>query len=229
MRHLRMRHAAAALLPALVLLAPCAAAQQGEPAAAQAGEPAGAPVAAEEPWVTSLSTFYSDPPGSEDRLTLVAYADRGPLHLEFRYNYEDLETGSLWGGWNLEYTADEVEIGVTPMLGVVAGETDGIAPGFELDVGWRKLAWYAEAEYLFDSNESDDSYFYCWSTLTYALTESLSAGVVTERSRIVDTDHSVQRGLAVEFASERISVALYAYNLFESDDSYAVLALGVGF
>lgn len=201
--------------PAMVLLASALAAQ--DPAAADAIETETAP------WEFSGSVFYSDPPGSEDRLTPILYADRGPLHLELRYNYEDLETAAFFAGWNFE-RGEELTTSITPMLGLVAGDTDGIAPGLELDLGWRRLAWYAEMEYLFDFEDRDDDFFYSWSTLTYGLTDWLSAGLVTERSKLVDTDYSLQRGLALEITRAKLGFSLYAYNL-GSDDSYTVVAL----
>jgi hypothetical protein len=112
------------------------------------------------------------------------------------------------------------------MLGAVAGDTDGIAPGLELDVGWKRLAWYSESEYLFDLDDRDDDFYYAWSTLTYGITERFAAGLVAERSKLVDTDFSVQRGLALEFTGARLGFSLYAYNL-GSDDSYAVVALAL--
>ena len=208
-----------AVLAALELLPPGAPAQD-QHGAAQAPD---AVEASETTWELSGSVFYSDPPGSEDRLTPIVYADRGSLHLEARYNYEDLETFAFFAGWTFD-VGDELSAGITPMLGAVVGQTDGIAPGLELDVGWRRLAWYAESEYLFDLDDRDDDFFYSWSTLTYGLTDWLSAGVVTERSKLVDTDHSVQRGLALELARAHVGFSLYAYNL-GSDDSYTVVAL----
>lgn len=198
-------------------------------ASATTQDPAQEPVVvdadvAEAPaWEFSGTVLYSDPPGSEDRLTPIVYADRGPLHLELRYNYEDLETASLFAGWTFEM-GEEVEVSLTPMLGAVAGQTDGIAPGLEFDVAWKKLSWYAESEYLLDLEESDDNYFYSWSTLTYGVTDWLGAGMVVERTKLVDTDFSVQRGLALEFSHENVGLSLYAYNLDSDDDSYAVIA-----
>jgi hypothetical protein len=88
------------------------------------------------------------------------------------------------------------------------------------------VSWYSESEYLIDAEDRDNDYFYAWSTLTYALTDSLSVGVVGERSKLVDTDFTVQRGLAVEFTHENFGMALYAYNL-ATDDSYAVVSFTV--
>jgi hypothetical protein len=201
----------------LTLLAPAAAAQAPVDVDAQPH--------VDESWELSGTLFYSDPPGSEDRLTPIVYADRGPLHLELRYNYEDLETAAFFAGWTFEL-GEELAAGITPMVGLVAGDTDGIAPGLELDLGWRRLAWYAEMEYLFDREDRDDDFFYSWSTLTWGFTDWLSAGLVTERSKLVDTDWSLQRGLALEVTRANLSFSLYAYNL-GADDSYAVVALGL--
>ncbi len=191
--------------------------------AAQDAVPVDARLAEPAAWEFSGNLFYSDPPGSEDRLTPIVYADRGRLHLELRYNYEDLETTALFAGWTFE-AGRELELAFTPMLGLVAGDTDGIAPALELDLGWERLAWYTEAEYLFDREDRDDDFFYSWSTLTYGLTDELSAGLVTERSKLVDTDFALQRGLALEYRRQGMGFALYTYNL-GSDDSYTVVAL----
>jgi len=206
-------------LVALVALAPAALAQDREPIEPRLAQP--------EVWEFSGNLFYSDPPGSEDRLTPILYADRGPLHIEARYNYEDLRTLAVFGGWTFTSEGEEegaLSASATPMLGVVTGDTDGLAPGLELDLGWRDFAWYAESEYLFDRDDSDDDFFYSWSTLTYGFTDWMAAGLVLERSKLVDTDWSLQRGLALELGLGRVGLALYAYNL-GSDDSYATVAL----
>jgi hypothetical protein len=207
------------MVHALMVFGPAAAQDTAQDPLAVDAQPAEAEV-----WEFSGTVLYSDPPGSEDRLTPILYADRGPLHLELRYNYEDLETASLFAGWTFE-TGEEVEVSLTPMLGAVAGRTDGIAPGLEFDVSWRKLSWYAESEYLLDLEDGDDDYFYSWSTLTYGVTDWLDAGLVIERTKLVDTDLSVQRGLALEFTHANVGLSLYAYNLGSDDDSYAVVAL----
>jgi len=207
------------VLLAAVLLAPLASAQDHDPARPDDAER----------WELSGGLYYSDPPGSEDRVTPILYADRGPLHLEARYNYEDLQTLSVFGGWTFASEEEEgaPSAAVTPMLGAAFGETTGLIPALEFDVGWRALAWYAEMEQLFDLEDSDDSFFYSWSTLTWGFTDRFAAGLVVERSKLVDTDLSVQRGLALELRGARVGLSLYAYNL-GSDDSYAVLALGFG-
>ena len=179
---------------------------------------------ATSPWEFSGSLFVSDPPGSEARTTAILYGDRGPLHLELRYNYEDLDTGSVFGGWTFA-GGEALEYAVTPMLGLVGGETEGVAPGLELDLAWRRFAWYSESEYLLDTEDSSDDFFYSWSTLTYGFTDWLAAGAVSERSKLVETDFEVQWGLALELQFQRLGVAMYSYNL-GTNDAYTVVSLG---
>lgn len=178
----------------------------------------------ESPWEFSGSAYVVDPPGSEAHATAILYGQRGPLHLELRFNYEDIDTGSLFTGWTFE-GGGELAFAATPMLGFVGGRTEGVAPGLELDLGWRRFALYSESEYLFDTEDSADDFFYSWSTLTYGVTEWLDAGLVAERTKLVDTDFELQHGLALEFAFSRLELALYSYNL-GTNDAYTVLSLG---
>ena len=84
---------------------------------------------------------------------------------------------------------------LTPMLGGVIGETTGIAPGYKGSVSWRKLELFSEGEYLFDSGDTSDSFFYNWSELTLAPAEWFRFGMVTQRTRVYQSDRDIQRGL----------------------------------
>lgn len=186
------------------------------------------PAAAEAPkWEFSLSAFYVDPPGDGPHATTILYADRGQLHFEARYNYEDLDTVSLFAGWTIE-GGEEIHAAITPMIGGVFGDTNGVAPGLLLDVGWSKLNFYAESEYLIDADDSDESFFYTWSTLMWQFSPAFGAGVVAERTRIVDTDLEVQRGLALQVMPGPVGFSLYAYNP-ASDDAYYTLSMDLAF
>lgn len=206
-------------LSTLALAASASAQHAGE----QAPEPV-QPPGSDAPWEFSGSTYFVDPPGSEGHLAAILYGQRGPLHLELRFNYEDLDTLSFFTGWTF-VGGEELTWAVTPMLGFVGGDTDGVAPGLELDLAWRRFDLYSEAEYLFDADDSDDDFFYSWSTLTYGVTDWLAAGLVAERSKLVDSDFELQHGLALELALKRIEVGVYSYNL-GTNDAYTVLSLG---
>ena len=197
-------------------------------ASAQEAAPAEPPEAAGEPsWEFGASGALYVLPDEEDFVQPTFKADRGILHLESRYNYEDRESVSFFAGANFEF-GDEVKLALTPMIGGLVGETDGIIPALEADLTIGPFEAYGEAEYVFDLGDSESSYFYMWSELSVWPTEWLRAGVVTQRTRVYRTDRDIQRGLLVGVSFRRVEGAVYFFNP-GSDDHFTVVSLGVSF
>ena len=87
----------------------------------------------EKAWSFSISASTYIVPNDQEYVQPTFIADRGWLHLETRYNYENLETGSVWVGYNFG-SGEKLEWEFTPMLGGVFGNTTGIAPGYKLSL-----------------------------------------------------------------------------------------------
>ena len=153
--------------------------------------------------------------------------DRGRLHLEARYNYENLDTGSAWLGINFS-GGKTLEWALTPMLGGVFGDTTGIAPGFAGSLGWRALEFSTENEYVFDSGDRSDSFFYSWSELTLAPVDWFRFGLVTQRTRVYQSDREIQRGLMAGFSAKRANFTGYVFNPDEDKPRF-VFAVDVTF
>jgi hypothetical protein len=194
----------------------CARAQDPEPAAAR-----------EEKWTigASVYTYFTD---DHDYVQPTFTADRGALHVEARFNYEGLDTGSLWVGRNFAGEEDaDVTWSVTPMLGGVFGEVQGIAPGYRADIAWRALALYAEGEYVVDLGDGSN-WFYNWSELTVSPVERLRVGVVAQRTRVYDTGRDLQRGLLVGLAIGPLDVTAHVFNP-DDDEPVFVVSAALGF
>ena len=141
----------------------------GDEAAASAATnttPAVAKEADEKAWSFSVSAYTYIVPDSREYVQPTVTADRDWLHLEARYNYEALNTGSAWIGYNFS-GGEKLAWEFTPMLGGVFGNITGIAPGYKGSLSWWKLELYSEGEYVFDTGNSSDSFFYNWSELTF--------------------------------------------------------------
>jgi hypothetical protein len=197
----------------------------GAPTASQASSTAGNQTAVEWSFSAAAYTYLVPDDGNYAQPTFTV--DRGWLHLEGRLNYEDLDTGSAWIGYNFE-GGENVQWSLTPMLGGVFGNTSGGAPGYKGGLNWWKLGFWSEGEYVFDADDSSESFFYNWSELTLSAVEWWRVGLVTQRTRVYATDRDVQRGLLVGFTFRNIDSAVY---LFNPDDSkpITVLAVTVGF
>ena len=187
-----------------------------------------APMAAEEhpenDWAFSLSAYTYIVPDDDEYVQPTLRVDRAWLHLEARYNYEDLNTASIWVGYNWS-VGEEVTLDFTPMVGGVFGDTRGIALGYELTLAWKKLQLYSELEYLFDSDESSESFLYTWSELTWAFTDWFRAGGVIQRTKVYDTDFDIQRGFMVGLTWKAIDFTVYVLN----PDNDPVVVVGVAY
>ena len=182
---------------------------------------------AERKWSFSASAFAYFVPDSREYVQPTVTADRDWLHLEARYNYEDLETGSLWVGYNFS-GGEKLSWEFTPMLGGVFGNTTGLAPGYKGSLSWWKLELYSEGEYVWDTGDSSGNFFYNWSELTLSPVDWFRFGLVTQRTRVYETDHDVQRGLLAGFSFKRVDLTAYVLNLDDSRPT-VVAAIGVSF
>jgi len=186
--------------------------------------PAPTNAAADKAWSFSVSAYTYIVPDSREYVQPTLMADRGRLHLEARYNYEGLDTGSAWIGCNFS-VGEKLSFEFTPMLGGVFGDITGVAPGYKCTLGWRKLELYSEGEYVFDTGDSSASFFYTWSELTLAPTDWFRFGLVVQRTKLYNTDFDIQRGLLIGFARERANLIACIFNL---DTSRPTVVLGVG-
>jgi hypothetical protein len=178
-------------------------------------------------WSTSALLSLYCPTDESAFLLPVVTADRGSWHLEGRYNYEDRQTGSLWTGWTFS-GGKSLGYEVTPIVGVVTGNTRGVAPGLEMSLAWKKWNFYTEAEYLFDSEDSDSNYFYNWSELSYDVTNAIRIGVVGQRTRVVNMDKEFERGPLVGYEYKNFNFTAYLFNIGE-DTMYPVFSIGMEF
>jgi len=208
-----------ALLAALLLAA--------GPAAMAAQEPAAAAPAAEKAWAFNASVYGYFPPEDVHYAQPTVMADHGALHLEARYNYEALKSGSAWVGWNLS-AGKELTLNATLMAGGVVGDLRGVAPGYELTLSWKTLQLYSEGEYVIDTTDSSGNFLYNWAQLGWSPWEWLSVGLASQRTRVYHTGLDVQRGVFVGFTYKSLSLNVYVFNPDQATPT-VVSSLAVGF
>ena len=163
----------------------------------------------------------------DDFVVAVGRADRGRLHLEGRYQYEDLRTFSAWAGWSLE-AGTRLHLEAVPMAGVLVGQTVGFAPGLEVTMSWKSLEWYSEIENVFDVESTEGDYFYVWSQLGWQAKPWLALGLSGQRTRLYQSEFSLDRGLFAATSVGPVALTAYGFNL-DGEAPFVILALGVEF
>jgi hypothetical protein len=158
----------------------------------------------------------------------VFRADKNKLHLEARYNYEDIETFSGWIGYNFKGGDDVFSYVFTPMIGGVFGLSNGIAPGLEFTLTYKNFELYSEMENLFDLSDKENNFYYNWADLTYSPTDWLWVGISGQRTRLYQTDLEIQRGIILGAGFKNIELTTYTYNI-GFDDPFFIITLSANF
>jgi len=211
---------------ALVLLARPSAAQTAENPCAPLPD-ANASAANENPWSFSAFAFTYFPPDSRAYVNPNLTVDYRWLHLEARYNYEALETGSTWVGCNFK-VGDELAFAATPMVAGVFGELTGIALGATLSLTLGGIELSSQSEYVIAAKDRSRDFFYTWSELSYAPADWFRAGLAVQRTQVYKTDLDIQRGLLAGFSVEKVNLTAYVFNIGWTDPT-VVLSGGATF
>jgi hypothetical protein len=155
----------------------------------------------------------------------IYQANKDWLHLEARYNYEDLNTFSAWIGYNFT-GGNKLEYTITPMLGGAVGNTNGIAPGLEFSLSLSSFELYSEMEYLFDLQSSDYNFFYNWTDLYFYPLDWLWLGLSAQQTKEYQIDLEPEWGFLLGGGYRWFELTGYMFNL-GSDDLYGVITLTV--
>ncbi|MGC1449157.1 MAG: hypothetical protein WA830_03885 [Candidatus Sulfotelmatobacter sp.] len=201
-----------------------------DPALAQETSPSAPGVSSKatpSAWAFVLTTSGYIVPAGQSYVSPDFTADRGWLHLEARYNYEALDTGSLWAGYDFS-AGKKLVLDLTPMVGAVFGNLNGVAPGYLLTLTYKKVQLYSSGEYVFDVQNRGGNFFYNWDQLAYSPVKWLQVGLVSQRTRVYHTSLDVQRGVLAGFTYKKVTFTTNVFN-FGWTTPTEVLSLGLNF
>lgn len=189
--------------------------------------PAKSSDAAKGPWTYNLALDGYIIPNETSYANPTFTANRHWLHLEARYNYEDLRTGSLWAGYNFS-AGQKLVLNITPMLGGVFGRTTGIAPGCEASLTYEKFQLSISNEYVFDTRDRSGNFYYSWPELTYSPTDWFRVGAVVQHTKAFQTKLDVQRGFLIGVSHKQVEFTTYIFDVGWTEPT-VVLEIGVSF
>ena len=178
-------------------------------------------------WESALTAYPTVVRGGENYTSAIAVADRGPLHLEARYNYESIGARSAFVGWTFS-GGEAITWELTPLLGGAWGTTQAFVPGLEASVAWKQLDIYIEAEYVRDIHARTDSYLYVWSEVGFRPVEWLRAGIAGQRTNIYGGGRDIQRGPFAQLTWNRVTIGGYWFNPRSSEQIFVGM-IGVTF
>ena len=186
-------------------------------AAAQVGQIKAPADSTSSPLSASVTGYYYFFPNADNNtLTLIGYLDYKSVHLEPRYNYEALHSGSVFAGWKFG-SEGKINWAVTPMVGVIFGSIKGFAPALELELSYKVFDFYTENEYVIDQAGSRYNFFYAWTELGYSPLEKFRTGISVQRTRLYETGLDIQRGVFAEYSFWKLTAGIHYFNPFSTE------------
>ena len=146
------------------------------------------------------------------------------LHVELRHNYEALGAVSLWMGTGL-HGGKKLTWSIIFMIGGVFGEDSGIAPGFELELGWWRFDLFSQSEFVVFQNREENSFFYNWSELGFSPVDPLRIGAALQRTFVHHRRRDLEPGVFAGLRGFGLDFTAYVFDLQQPT---VVLAIGVG-
>lgn len=145
---------------------------------------------------------------------------------EIRYNYEDAQTLSLYGGKTFS-GSKLVEYSITPMAGYSKGVFTGISLGVNTDAEWKKFYFSAQSQYSISSKTKEDTFLFSWSELGYSITDHFFTGFSLQYTRtICQTD--LEPGIVAGICFKNFEMPFYIFKPLRSE-RYFVLGLSYEF
>ncbi|MEW5738712.1 MAG: hypothetical protein AB1938_07280 [Myxococcota bacterium] len=166
--------------------------------------------------------------GESGYLVPTVFVDRGPIHLEARFNYEDFNTASAYFGWAFRFGDESNFVRLVPMFGGAVGNSNGIAPGLEIEAQFWRFTYWLEAEYFFNFTDSTASFFYTWSELNFRVVSWLTVGGTFQRMRLAQSERALDIGPMVGVNVGGFALSFYFYGLW-TPTRWGLLTLSLPF
>lgn len=178
-------------------------------------------------WEFAANVYPTSVRNGDNYTSAIFAADRGPLHLEARANYESIGARSAFVGWTFS-GGEAVTWELTPIVGGAWGTTKAFVPGLEASLGWGKVDFYIEAEYVRESSDRSSAYTYAWSELGLQPVDWLRVGLAAQRTRTYGGEREIQRGPFAQATWGNFTLGAFWFNP-GSTEQVVVTSIGVAF
>lgn len=154
-------------------------------------------------------------------MPVAHYAGKKGFYVEGRYNYEDINTASVYAGKT--FTGGNVfTYMATPMAGIVFGKYKGVSAAMNFDLSYRHLFFSGQFQYTFNYSAAADNFFYNWSELAYQLAKNIYGGVSIQQTKLYKDRLITSKGLLIGIETKRFTVPVYLFNPFSNERNLVV-------
>jgi len=156
-------------------------------------------------------------------MPVLHYQSKQNWYGEARYNYEDLQTFSLFAGRAFTGKSD-LSYSFIPMLGWSTGRFKGVSAAMNIDLEYHNFFLSAQTQYSVSTTRSRDYFLYSWSELGYQSLAWLYTGLSVQHTQDFFSGRAIEPGAMIGFTFHKVTIPVYVFNPL-SDKQYIIVGL----
>jgi len=153
-------------------------------------------------------------------MPVLHYQSAKGMYAEFRYNYEDVRTVSLFAGKNI-LVGKGGHMSITPMLGISIGNFKGISLASSADLEWKNWFFSSQMQYSISLSKPDPDFFFCWSEAGTSISSFFFTGLAFQYTRQAGLN-DFEPGVLAGFNVGNVSVPFYFFRPFSPDQTLVI-------
>ena len=172
----------------------------------------------------SLEQYFYKYRESNSLVPIAQFQNSKNWYAEARYNYEDLNTFSLYGGKTFSRSS-KLSYDITPIVGGVIGKMNGVSVGLNMDADYADFFFSSQSQYTVSSDTRFDNFFFSWSELGYQPLKWMYAGIAMQQTNLYQTTGSFEPGIFVGFTHKKWSFPIYSFSPMNAASRYFIVGI----
>lgn len=154
---------------------------------------------------------------------VVYYQTSKNWYMEGRYNYEALNTMSVYAGKTFEKKS-VVSYAASPIVGAVIGKFNGGSVGLNSEADYKKYSFSSQLQYTFSMQSKTENFIYSWSDFSYQPLSNFFTGFSLQQTNIYKEQCKWEKGVFVKALFNKWTIPVYVFSP-QSKERFFVLGL----
>jgi hypothetical protein len=148
-------------------------------------------------------------------------------YAEARYNYEEQNSFSIYGGKSFTKTTEKFIYTLTPIAGGVIGQMNGGSVGLNTFVEYNNFFFSSQSQFTFSFKNQLQDFFYDWSELGYEPLRWFYFGCSIQHTFYRQSHQNlIEPGVVLGFTLGKWTLPIYGFNPF---DNKRYFIIGINF
>ena len=151
----------------------------------------------------------------------VYYQSPKNWYAELRYNYEEIETGSIHFGKKISFKK-MAALEITPVVGIIFGKLNGGSGGAIIEINVDKFSFSSEPQYVFSFHQKCDNYLYSWTEVSYDVFSFFYTGLALQQTKSFSLSNIFEPGIMAGLSIKNFDIPIYCFNPTSASKNFVV-------